>query len=216
MAKILSMSRRPNSIIGLMSGSVGDQVWCILNGKNYVRRKPTRVSKAKTEKQLDHSAKFGLMVGFLKVLTPFIRIGFKSQSGKMSAFNAAMAYNLRNAIAGAYPDYSIDYSNVILSMGALPEALNPGAVSNSAGQITFNWDDNRNAMANDRALLVVFNPAKQQAETIAYGNSRTEGSQTMILPEDFSGDEVQCYMAFENVSHSVVSNSRYVGSLVVA
>ena len=214
MAKVISISLRPKSIIGLMSGSVGDQVWCIRNGKNYVRSKPTFVLKSKTAKQLDHSARFTLMVRFLKTLTPFLRVGFKSQTGTMSAFNAAMSYNLMNAIAGNYPDYCIDYSKVMVSIGSLPEALNPIAVSRLAGEIEFSWDDNRNAMANDRVFLVVYNPAKQVA-TIEGSNARMEGGQIITLPEDFSGDEVHCYMAFQNAGQSVVSNSLYVGSLKV-
>jgi len=214
MAKVISMSLRPKSILGLMSGSLGDQVWCILNGKNYVRSKPTRGSKPKTAKQLDHSARFSLMVRFLKTLTPFLRIGFKSQTAKMSAFNAAMSYNLMNAIAGIYPDYCIDYSKVMVSMGTLPEALHPTAESSLAGEIEFSWEDNRNAMANDRVFLIIYNPAKEVA-TIEGCNARMEGGQTISLPADFSGDEVHCYIAFENAGQSVVSNSLYVGSLVV-
>ena len=210
MAQVIS-----RSIIGLLSGKLGNQIWCIRNGKNYVRSRRTIVSKPKTAKQLDHSARFILMVRFLKTLTPFLRIGFKSKTGKMSAFNAAMSYNLMNAIAGTYPDYIIDYSKVMVSIGSLPEALNPTAKSSSEGEIEFSWEDNRNAMANDRVFLVVYNSAKQVA-TVEGGNARMEGNQTITLPTDFSGDEVHCYIGFQNQRQTISSDSQFIGSLIVS
>ena len=203
-----------NSVFGRISGKVGDRIYSSWKGISYVRAKAVRVSDAKTAAQLDHRAKFAVIIKFLQPLTVFLRVGFKSQTARMSAFNAAMSYNLMNAIGGTYPDYCIDYSKVMVSMGTLPEALHPTAESSLAGEIKFSWEDNRNAMANDRVFLIIYNPAKEVA-TIEGCNARMEGGQTISLPADFSGDEVHCYMAFENAGQSVVSNSLYVGSLVV-
>jgi len=203
-----------NSVFGRISGKVGDRIYSSWKGISYVRAKPVKVNNPKTAAQLDQRAKFAVIIKFLQPLTVFLRVGFKSKTARMSAFNAAMSYNLMNAIGGTYPDYCIDYSKVMVSMGTLPEALNPTAVTCSAGKIEFSWEDNRNAMANDRVFLIIYNPAKEVA-TIEGCNARMEGGQTISLPADFSGDEVHCYIAFENAGQSVVSNSLYVGTLVI-
>jgi len=60
----------------------------------------------------------------------------------MSTFNKAMSYNMRNAIEGEYPDFSINYALVRLGNGDL---LNPEmSLAHSAlqGQLTFTWADN--------------------------------------------------------------------------
>ena len=219
MARILSMSFGKNSIDCVLSGSIGNEVWVNRNGKNYRRSKPSRVSNPKSQSQLDHRARFTTMIRFLQPLTLFLRLGFKSVAMEMSPFNAAMSCNLKMAITGAYPDYVIDYPKAMVSRGSLPGALNPQAVSGSTAEIAFSWDDNSSkigARGDDKALLVVYNPVKQMAAwVIGGGHTRTGGNQTIILPSDFSGDEVHCYMAFQNASQTRVSDSQHVGSLVL-
>ena len=204
-----------NSIFGRISGKVGDRVYSSWKGIPYVRAKAVNVNNPKTAAQLDQRAKFAAVVKFLQPLTVFLRVGFKSKKPTMSPFNAAMSYNFKNALTGTYPDYRIDYSKVRVSQGNLPGALHPAASFISAGEIKFTWGDNRYAMADDRVLLVVYNPAKLLVATIDGGNTRIEGSQTITLPETFLGDEVHCYIGFQNQRQTISSDSQFVGSLMV-
>ena len=178
----------------------------------------TSVSNPRTPAQLNQRARFGTTIKFLQPLSPFLRIGFKNQAIGMTAFNAAMSYTVKNALTGVYPDYEIDYPNALVSRGTLPGALNPTAVSLIPGEIEFTWDDNSldtSAMTDDKVLLVVYNPSKQHAVTVVGGNTRVSGSQTITVPATFVGDEVKCYVAFQNANQSVISNSHWVSSLVV-
>jgi hypothetical protein len=158
------------------------------------------------------------VIDFLKPLTAFLRVGFKSYAHQMTEFNAAMAFNLGNAITGIYPDIEIDFTKAIVSRGNLQVALNPAAVAGLASQVNFTWDDNTgygNGLATDKVLLVVYDPVKKMGEFILGGNTRTSGAQTFTLPEYYTGDEVQCYIAFGNDNQSVVSNSLYAGAVIV-
>ena len=137
----------------------------------------------------------------------------------MTAFNSAMSYNLNNALTGVYPDYSIDYASALVARGLLPGALNPQVAMNSTTEVEFSWTNNSNeakAKGNDKVLLVVLNPAKQLAVTVVGGNTRAEGNQVVSLPENFTGDEVQCYIAFQDEKQTVLSNSVYVGAIALA
>jgi len=136
----------------------------------------------------------------------------------MSAFNAATSYNLAHAITGAYPDYAVDYSKVLVSQGKLAGAINPGVISPASGQVKFTWEDNSSAneaMRDDKAVLVVYNPNKRLAVTSFAGNVRSGGSQLITLPDNFAGDEVICYIAFQNASQTMISDSGFVGGMVV-
>ena len=183
-----------------------------------MRGKAASVSNPKTEAQLDQRARFGAALKFLQPLTSFLRVGFKNYAVKMTAFNSAMSYNLNNALAGGYPDYFIDYASALVSRGVLPGALNPLVQSSTPGQVDFAWQDNSqdaNASANDKVLLVVFNPAKQLAITIVGGNDRAAVGQTVAVPSSFAGDQVECFIAFQNLNQSVLSNSVYAGPVVL-
>ena len=77
--------------------------------------------------------------------------------------------------------------------------------SSSLGQVDFAWQDNSrdaNASANDKVLLIVFNPAKQQAITIIGGYDRSVGAQAIEVPSTFAGDEVRCFKIEEHVPKS--------------
>ena len=205
-------------IMGGFSGRVGTVVGGNWNGIDYMRSGNVDRLDAKSMAQLNQRARLSAVIQLLKPLKGFLRIGFKKQKVNMTAFNSAMSYNMANSLTGIFPDYEIDYSKVLVSQGKLPGALNPTAVSSSATQIGFSWDNNSakiNAMANDKAILVVYNPVKQNAIWLVGDHTRIGGSQTITLPANFSGDEVQCYLSFQKANQTVISDSQFVGSLRV-
>ena len=205
-------------ILGGFSGKVGTVIGASWKGIDYMRSIPVSVLNPNTPAQLEHRAKFSAIVNFLKPLTAFLRIGFKSQAIKMSGYNAAMAANFKNVITGTYPAFAIDYTKVSVSQGNLPGAMNPAAASATSGEVRFTWENNTwetDASADDQAVLVVYNPIKLAAVSVIGGITRSVGAQTVTLPNSFAGDEVQCYIAFTNANQSVISNSQYVMGLIV-
>lgn len=130
-----------------------------------------------------------------------------------------MAYNIKNALTGTYPNIAIDYPNALVSMGNLPSALNQVASSTVAGTVTFNWDDNTGEIGSssgNKTLLVVYNPSQHQAVTVNELAQRADGTQTVTVPSSFSGDLVQCYLAFITKDSQTLSNSAFAGAVTVA
>jgi len=212
------MATNEKGILGGFSGKVGTVIGGNWNGVDYMRGNPGKIANPRTAAQQDQRAKVATIIKFLKPLKAFLREGFKKQAVKMSAFNAAVSYNLTHAITGTTPDFGIDYSKVQVSQGKLPAALNPEISSPAKGQLKFSWQDNSSAhgaMPNDRAILVVVDAEKGQVVTVMEGNIRTSASQVIALPPNFEGVEVQCYIAFRNVNQTVMSDSRYAGGVVV-
>jgi hypothetical protein len=129
-----------------------------------------------------------------------------------------MPYTLANAITGVYPDYAIDPSKVLVSRGSLTSAANAVAAL-AGGNIDFSWSDNSgvgSAKQTDKALIAVLNTTKGEAITDTAGAERTEETQTVILPADWSGDEVQVYLGFISEDHREVANSVYLGAIEIA
>ena len=206
-------------ILGGFSGKTGTVIGSSWKGIAVMRGIAPSIAQPNTQAQLAQRAKFSLMGKFLRPLIPFLRIGFKSQAVKMSGFNAAMSYNLENALTGTYPDYDVDYTKALVSEGNLPGALNPEVTSTTAGEIRYTWEDNHtdtNADATDKALLVVYNPSRNKAVTVVDGNSRIGGSQSITVPSNFSGEEVQCFISFSNETQAVLSNSEFVDEIIVS
>jgi hypothetical protein len=206
-------------ILGGFSGKVGNVVGASWKGIDYMRIMPSSVANPQTDAQLAQRQKFSVTMGFLKPLSEFLKTGFKSYAVKMTGINAAMSYNIKNALTGTYPNIAIDYPNALVSRGNLAGVLNQVASSTVAGTVKFDWEDNSGeigASALDKTLLVVYNPTQNQAVTVSELAERADGTQTITVPDSFSGDLVQCYIAFISIDGKVVSNSAFAGAVTVA
>ncbi|MFA7688186.1 MAG: DUF6266 family protein [Moheibacter sp.] len=210
------MGKIGKGILGGVSGKVGNVVGASWKGIDYIRSKPLHVKNSRTEGQVKQRTKFNLVLRFLQPNLGFIQVGYKNYTNKKSQFNSAMSYILNNAITGTSPlDYAIDYSLALLSRGMLSSALNGTTDLTTAGQVDFSWDDNStdsNANATDKSMLVVFNSDKTESVYITEGPDRSTGLAIVNIPDSWSGDTVELFMAFINEDGTLVSNSNYLGS----
>lgn len=205
-------------ILGGFSGKVGTVIGYVRNGVAFMRGMATGHTDANTSAQQIQRAKFSLVVRFLRPLTALLRIGFKEAGSRLTGYNSAMAYTMENAVTGISPDFAIDYAKVLVCRGNLPGALNPEVTSAVAGQVDFTWENNdwdAGADADDKVVLVVYNPAKQKAISVIGDATRATGNQSVEVPELFSADNVQCYIGFTNASQSEFSNGEFVDAVVV-
>ena len=205
-------------ILGGFSGRVGTVIGFMRNGISYMRSIAASVTQPNTPAQLEQRARFKTAITFLRPLNELLKIGFKNYTGKLSALNYAMSHTLQTGIRGIYPEFSIDFANVLLSRGTLAGALNPNVLSLAAGQVTFAWDDNSdelNAEATDGALLVAYNPTRNEAVFTNGESTRVDGTQTLSVPTSYTGDSLECYMAFVDAKGNV-ADSKYIGPVVMA
>lgn len=213
------MGKISQGILGGLSGKVGNVIGGNWKGIDYLRIKPSSVANPRTEGQVNQRNKFSATIEFLSPSKDFIKVGYKSLAIKKTAFNAAMSYTLGNAITGSAPNFNIDYSLALLSKGGLSSPFNGSIDLTTANQVTFNWIDNSadgNANSTDKAMVLAYNPSKKESIFITDGANRYVGSQTLVLPNSYTGDTVYLYMAFISENGSIVSNSVYLGFGTVA
>lgn len=209
------MGKISQGILGGVSGKVGNVIGGSWKSINYLRVKPSSVANPRTEGQVNQRTKFTLALEYLQPNKEFLKIGYKAFATKKSEFNAAMSYVLNNAVNGTAPNFTIDYSQALLSRGSLSTALNPSMDLTTAGQVDFTWGDNSsegNANATDKAMLLVYNPSKKESVIITNGATRSTGSETVTIPTSYGRDTLEVFMAFVSEDGSQVSNSVYLGS----
>ena len=205
-------------ILGSFSGKVGNVVGGKWKGISYMRAKATSVSNPRTQAQMTQRSKFALVLAILKPITGFIRVGYKKFTTKQTAFNAAMSYILNNAITGAFPDFSVDMSKVLVSRGNLTGAANALATS-ADGVVSISWEDNTGsgtAVQTDKALIVAINPARAEAVYETAGSQRSIGAHEIAVPADWLGESVEVFLGFITEDGKEVANSVYLGSVAVA
>lgn len=208
-----------NGILGGFSGKVGTVIGSNWNGIDYMRSRAANITQPNTPAQLAQRARFGMVGKFLRPLIPFLRLGYKNLAVKQSAYNAALAYTLDNAITGTYPTLDIDYTKVLVCQGNLLGAENPAVVSATAGKIDFSWDNNSTdygANETDKVVLVAYNATLKKFATVIGAATRGQGTQTMTLPDIFTGQEVQTYIGFCSADMSEFSNGEFLEAVIVA
>lgn len=205
-------------VLGGFSGKVGTVIGFVRNGVACMRGLATSFTDAHTPAQVAQRAKFGMTVQFLRTMVALLRISFKLAGSSMSGFNAAVKYTLANAITGIYPNFTIDFTKVLISRGNLPGAMNPLAASEVAATINFSWDNNLwdfGAKASDKVILVAYSELLNKAISVIGAATRDAGSYDLALPSSFSGQQVQTYIGFCNENQSEFSNGEFLDVVAV-
>jgi hypothetical protein len=204
-------------ILGGFSGKVGNIVGGRWKGIDYMRSLGSRRTTAPTERQKEQQMKFALIARFLQPLANLLAKSFRSYAIKMTGINSAMSYNLRRAVMGTYPVFSIDYSKILISRGSLPNGLNPVAESLTAGTVNFSWLSNAGvgkALDSDKSILVAYCPSLQQCVYSDVGPTRSEESALLDL-SSFSGLEIQTWIGFISEDEMEVATSIFTGAVTV-
>ncbi len=206
------MAKMDNGIFGGISGKVGDVVVVKWKNVEYVRSRP-KVNDRKSPAQIKQRDKFLLTMSFLKTMTPVIRIGFEGCAKEnQSAFNAAMSYNMNNAIVSGTDGVELNFSMVMVSKGPLLPA--DGIFVNvDKGKLKYNWNLNlkENANPDDQAMIVAYNSVKSEAVYDINAGKRSNLTAEIILPNGWKDDIVEAYIAFKKADNSIVSDSFYAG-----
>lgn len=165
-----------------------------------------------------NSIRFTLFVEWLSWISEFIKVGFQAYATDMSAMNAAVRYNLDNAVTGVAPAFTIDYPKVMLSRGKLAQAYQLSMATTTDAQLDFSWTMNIGTWRGsdtDEAAFIVYDPTKADFAISMGEVTREDLAFDMALPALWSGDSVYVYMAFVSPDGKQVSSSEYVGTTVV-
>jgi hypothetical protein len=206
-------------INGAFSGKIGNVIGSSWRGIDYMKSLPRKSGKEPSLAQMEQHLRFAIAVGFLKPISSLVNVGFGGRSAqKVTGYNLAVRYILKNAIVGTFPDLSIDYTKVRISEGSIAPSMDANIVY-EAGVLKFTWTDNSEsedkAEPDDKSIVLVYNPAKDRYLFLTGGALRSAAAQEMSLPSNFSGDQIEAYISFISRDGFSISNSTYLGSLAI-
>lgn len=149
-------------------------------------------------------------------LTEFVRVGFKRYATKQTAFNAAMSYNLKNAITGYYPNFSVDFEKVLLTRGNLQIPRNVEMVCDNY-IIGLTWDTPMigSPSEGEKAMILIYHPSKSEVVYETSGSDRGVGSHQISVPKEWKDETVEVFISFISEDGRDLSNSLYVGTIGV-
>jgi hypothetical protein len=149
------MGKLSRGYLGGFQGKLGTAYGCFWRLMDLVKAMPRKVKRAPTEGQSAVQLRLALVMSLLKGLKNIIKIGFKHATPKgQSTLNAAVSFNINNAITGTAPDYVVDFSKLKFSLGELPEPYNLNIVADTPAKLKFTWE------ALSSVLMVISLPTK--------------------------------------------------------
>lgn len=203
------MGRLKNGINGDIIGKVGNVVGANWRDIYYIRSLPTKANNPRTKGQVRQRSKLSVTMEFLKSITPYIRIGYKEYStGRLTAFNAATSYNIKNATTENNNKIELDFSKVLVTRGSLITA--PDIKSEIVnGQLHFSWDTalKENARSNDLVMLLAYSQTKKEAIYNICVAQRSHSTAQMRLPSAWHEDIIHSYISFRSADGELVSDS---------
>ncbi len=201
-------------ILGAFSGKVGTVVGYELRGQSIMRAMPKKRTSKASDKELANRKKFADMQSWLRVITPFLRVGFHNYAPTYEGFVAAKSYNSKNAIVGTFPNFVIDPALVRVSFGKLPQATEAAAVCEEPQKIKFTWSGGADAL-DERCMIMVYDTVNGRAIYDTAGPKRSRNTATLELSKHFSGKKVHIYLAFVTEDRKNQSMSQYLGEIEV-
>lgn len=200
---------------GNLTGKLGNMVGFVREGKNLLRVKSRRTAPP-TEKELLNRYIFRLVQDWVTPLNPFVKLGFRNYSIKVSGANAAKSLIYREALHKDGYNSSIDASLVKLSSGtvSLPETLQ--AQITGEAEVEFSWDPSvdLNGSPRDRIMMLAYHTERRLAEYELSGAKRNQGSDRLPLTHALPGT-YHLYAAFISENGEEQSESRYLGSVEI-
>ena len=203
-------------ILGGFSGKVGTVVGASWKGIDYIRSLPASVRNPRTPGQVNQRNKFATVIKFLSKINPVIKVGFKDYTAKQTATNAAMSYNMLNAVKDEVGNIELDYPNVMVSRGELYRPKS-GEVTLAESEITVSWDSEfaGNGALTDMSMILLYNSTKNEAIFENNASDRAEGVIVLTFPENWNGDTVHSYVSFVSKDGKLVSDSLYLGQVAI-
>ncbi|WGQ12425.1 DUF6266 family protein [Pedobacter gandavensis] len=200
---------------GRPSGKIGNLVFYTLNGQLVARGigKPGKPSL----KQLANRQAMSATMDFLKPMTDFINVSFKSEAeGSLkNPHNLATSYNKKHALTGEYPNICVDYTKVILSKGQL-ESANELKISKGENGLHLSWDNGitENGENDDLLMVMISHPGRKRATSYLNAARRADGTCFLPLAKDWMlGEQMEIYVCFKSANGQLISDSTYVGNL---
>ncbi len=205
-------------IMGPVSGRVGSLVFCICsNGNNYVRSLPRKSTKEPSLAQISNRSKFRFATRLLNQVKDLITIGFPPEK-RMTSLNRAMKEFLGKGIIGVYPNWQINFPNLVLSKGTTPKLPALRMLHGKQNEMVLKWESSClgdfMGIQEDLVRVILYN-ATEGLWVVKEHAFRCDDQCYVRLPDWIRGDRVHVYVMVHSL-RGTPSDSQYVGEVVVS
>lgn len=207
-----------NPVTGRSKKKMGNVVFSTQFGKNTMRSKPVTVRNPRTTAQTQQRGKMKFAMAILRTFTAVFRLGFAKAAVGMSAFNYGFRDGLAAAVSGVSPNFTFTPANLMVARGnglSLPS----GNFTESGPECKTQFDvilKNSFDKNDDKAILAIYNT---ELNEVAFSSAavRSDATAVVTTPTNWAtGNHVSGYLFFVSADGTRISDSQYVGTIVLA
>jgi hypothetical protein len=120
------------------------------------------------------------------------------------------------ALVGEFPDFSIDYSKLVISEGGLNTSGFLSATKTTGTTLKFEWDTTAGYQGddNDGVNIVLLNVDTKIGLLKQNLALRSDATAEVELPAVWAGQNVHCWIYFSSPDGANTSNSQYINAIV--
>lgn len=194
------MGKIKDGILGSVVGPVGPVIGATWKGKAVVKSRPLVVSNPNTPAQKAARLKFGIASKFAYNVQPMIMEGLKSLATDITQVNVCVRHMLQNAIVGTYPDYVINFNDVLLSYGEFEQLAITNCLHDDR-YLVVEWEPvgvGQLATAEDEISFVLY--CKSLSQAICHVNMyvRRDGRCKISFPKSWIGLDIFVYCSVKS------------------
>ena len=200
----------------LISGKIGDKIYVIRDGKNYVRSLPKKSIIPPTDKQIAWRATFTLVTQFLMPLSSLLNESYRRINRKKSGLKVTSQQVFTEALRGVYPNVEIDPSKVSLIRGNLPAPQGNMTYVAGTDELDFHWPLFSKAYHNSNdelGVLIWCSSLNEFYSELNLGVSRDQEFCTITIPHAFKGSQLHVWLFYRSANHCAYSPSVYMGQV---
>lgn len=201
-----------NPIVGRMHGTLGNAIASKWKGRNTLRSKALTVANPQTDAQMKQRAKFDIVLGFARLFSAMLRVGFKEVATTISQYNAFMSENMLNDfLAYVSNAWVADPSKMVVAKGSLDTTeLSSTASSASANTITLNFGTTASGNQSNGDKIYIFAGSDTYGGLSSGSVARNDGTAVVTMSGNvLTGDVIYGYYFFVSADGRKVSNSAY-------
>ncbi|WP_214228471.1 DUF6266 family protein [Pedobacter sp. B4-66] len=209
------MAKIKKGILGPVSGQIGPVIGSSWKGIPYVRGESQKEPKERTQGQLATQQKMKFINNTLVPFHPYINIGFANNAFQKTEISAAFSLNYNTAFLGTYPNLSVDYSKLVLSVGKLPMIENITIELIDPENVKLTWSQNnvRPASFDDQLMLILYCEELHKTDGLVGGFKRTDTQCTFKFNPKFAGKTLHAFVSMTSIDRKKIANSVYFGML---
>lgn len=215
------MGKITDSIISGTSGRTGRIVVANVDGIEISRIRPKKSTKEPSPKQILVKNRFNLSINFVKSYKEFAKEFFGVRHKMKSTYNQALG-NVMNALQLDMDNLTItpNYNHIQFCKGKGVKAQPTAISSPNPMAIQINWENNAigTEAENDYLVILLAQDQELENETLFFETQmvRKDTSYELQLLPRYQNKEMHVWMAFVDQNKKYVSNSTYIGSILVS